>query len=216
MRAVQWAPKAILRAILLLCGLFRASFGLAPEAAGQIPDSLQLADTLLAPADTLEARVDEASVGAVSGRGAFIRSALIPGWGHAKVGAFTRGAFYFSAQSSVAFMALKTQSRIKRTDERIKVRETAIRSRLVAEGIDDLAAIEAALEEDEIVADLRLLRESRAEQREDWLALGIFLMLIGGADAYVSSHLTDIPTAVVIEPTPDGGVEVGLSLLVGF
>jgi hypothetical protein len=216
MKAVQLGQNGMRWAIPLFCGVLSLFPGLPSQAFAQVPDSVQVADSVLAPVDTLAPPGQETSPGSISGRGAFLRSALIPGWGHAKVGAFARGAFYFSAQSSVAFMVFKTQSRINRTDKRIEVRESAIRARLIAQGNDSPEAIEQALEDDETVADLRLLRETRAEQREDWLALGIFLMLIGGADAYVSSHLTDFPTAVVIEPTPDGGVEVSLSLPVGF
>ncbi|MCJ7627141.1 MAG: hypothetical protein MUO50_02015 [Longimicrobiales bacterium] len=67
-----------------------------------------------------------------------------------------------------------------------------------------------------MVEDLRLLEESRIGQREDWIALGLFLMLIGGVDAYVSAHLADFPAAVVIGPSPATGVEIGLSLPIGF
>jgi len=216
MKASPRRLNAVLRAIPLFCGVLLGFSGGKSSLSAQVPDSLRVSDSIPAAADTIPPENEEILPQSISGRGAFIRSALIPGWGHAEVGAFTRGAFYFSAQSSVAFMLFKTQSRINRTDRRLEARETAIRASLIAQGIDDPDEIEAKLLEDESVADLRLLRESRAEQREDWLALGIFLMLIGGADAYVSSHLTDFPTAVVIEPTPDGGLEVALSLSVGF
>jgi hypothetical protein len=190
--------------------------GLRSPLAAQVPDSLQIPDSIPVRPGVQEGPTLDTLPPPVSGRGAFIRSALIPGWGHAAAGAFTRGAFYFSAQSSVAFMVFKTQTRIRRTDRRIEVREAAIRAREIAAGNTDPTSIESQVEADETVADLRLLRESRADQREDWLALGIFLMLIGGADAYVSTHLADFPTAVVIEPTPNGGVELRFSLPVGL
>ena len=33
-----------------------------------------------------------------------------------------------------------------------------------------------------MVEDLRALEETRLEQREDWIAFGLFFMLIGGVD----------------------------------
>jgi hypothetical protein len=172
----------------------------------------------LPPAEVAEAgdSLDLTDVpGRVTPRGAFIRSGLIPGWGHAKVGALTRGAFYFSVEAATAFMVFKTQSRIKSVDARLTLREEAIRAREMARGVTELDDIEQAVDEDPQVEDLRLLREARGDQREDWLALGIFMMLIGGVDAYVSAHLAEFPTALVVEPTPGGGVEVGLSVSVG-
>jgi hypothetical protein len=154
--------------------------------------------------------------GRISPRGAFIRSALIPGWGHAKVGAFVRGGFYFSAEAASAIMIFKTQTRIRVTEQRLAVREAALRARLEAQGITDPLEIENALGEDPEYEDLTQLRETRADQREDWIALGLFLMLIGGVDAYVSAHLADFPAPVIIEPEQGGRVEVGFSLPVGF
>ena len=44
----------------------------------------------------------------------------------------------------------------------------------------------------------------------------VCVMLIGGVDGYVSAHLADFPTAVVIEPTPEGGMGIGLSFPLNF
>jgi len=191
-------------AILLLAGLPGC-------AVGQLPDSLQVPPI---PRET-EASPEEVQLQGITPRGAFIRSALIPGWGHTEVGAFVRGAFYFSAEAATGLMIFKTQTRINRTRNRLKLREAVETARLQAEGITDLTVIEAALAEDPEVEDLRALEDTRVGQREDWVALGLFLMLIGGADAYVSAHLADFPAAVVVEPTPDRGLELRLSLPVG-
>lgn len=184
---------------------------------GQEPDTLAVPDTLpvTEEAPQSESAATEAVPRRITPRGAFIRSGLIPGWGHAKAGALTRGAFYFTAEAASVFMIFKTQTRISQTEARLELREDVIRERLIAGGETDPNRIESALIEDPQVEDLRTLRETRLDQREDWLALGIFLMLIGGVDAYVSAHLAEFPTAVVIEPTPSGGMEVGLSVSVG-
>jgi hypothetical protein len=132
------------------------------------------------------------------------------------VGAFARGAFYFTAEAASGLMIFKTHTRITRTRSRLELREGVVTARLVAEGITDPVAIENALAADPEVEDLRALETTRIGQREDWIALGLFLMLIGGADAYVSAHLADFPTAVVIDPGLGGGMEIGFSLPVNF
>ncbi len=151
----------------------------------------------------------------VTPRGAFLRSLLVPGWGHAEVGSYVRGAFYFATQSTTALMLWKTDTRLARARDRRELMEALVRARLQAGGIVDPAELEAAVAGEEGVEGLTALEESRSEQREDWIALGIFLLFLGGADAYVSAHLADFPAAIEIEPTPAGGVEVGFSLPVG-
>ena len=175
-----------------------------------VPDSLPTgpvaSDTTLAPAGPER----------MSPRGAFIRSALIPGWGHAEVGAFVRGGFYFGVEATAGFMIYKTQTRVSRTRAQLAMREDVVTARLEAQGITDPAEIEAGLAEDPVIEDLRSLEVTRKEQREDWIALGLFFMLIGGVDGYVSAHLADFPVAVVIEPNPNRGMELGFSLPVNF
>jgi hypothetical protein len=157
-------------------------------------------------------------VARISPAGAFLRSALIPGWGHAVIGAQGRGAFYFAVESGSVFMVLKTQSRLSLARDRLALREAVVRRRLEAEGVEDPDALEAGLAEDVKVADLRGLEEARSSQREDWMALGIFFLLLGGADAFVSAHLADFPAPVEVnvQGDPGGRVEVGVSLPVGF
>lgn len=191
--------------------LFMAMVALPRATLAQLPDSIPVPPIPQEEAGSPE----EAQVQEITPGGAFLRSALLPGWGHTRVGAVVRGAFYFSAEAATGLMIFKTQTRIDRTRNRLKLREAVETARLEAQGITDPAAIESALAEDPEVEDLRALEETRLGQREDWIALGLFLMLIGGVDAYVSAHLADFPAAVVVEPTPDRGVELGLSLPVG-
>ena len=198
--------------LLLTVGALPIIAGLPEPARSQVPDTLQV------PPVVQEEEGSPANVEpeGMSPRGAFIRSSVVPGWGHAEVGAFVRGAFYFTAEAATAVMVFKTRTRTTRTRKQLELREAVVTARLEGQGVTEPGAIESALAEDPVVEDLRALEESRAGQQEDWIALGLFLMLIGGVDAYVSAHLADFPVALVIDPTPAGGVEIGLSLPIGF
>lgn len=198
--------------LLLTVGALPIIAGFPEPALSQVPDSLR-APPVVQEEEGSPAEVEPEGI---SPRGAFIRSSLVPGWGHAQVGAFVRGAFYFTAEATAVLMVFKTQTRTTRTQRQLELRETVVTARLEGQGVTDPGAIESALAEDPVVEDLRALEESRLGQREDWIALGLFLMLIGGVDAYVSAHLADFPVALVIEPTPARGVEIGLSLPIGF
>jgi hypothetical protein len=182
----------------------------------QNPDSLLVAQVEQTLPDTLAQPGD--SIARISPGGAFLRSALIPGWGHAKIGAPGRGVFYFAVESANVFMVLGARSRLNIARERLALRESVVTGRLRAQGIEDPGELEAALAEDEEVADLRGLEEARSGQREDWVALGIFFLFLGGADAFVSAHLADFPAPVEVqvEGTPMGRLEIGLSIPVGY
>ncbi len=190
---------------------------LLPVAAGaQVPDSLPPGPRRQRMSDSLAQAQDQERP--ISPKGAFIRSALIPGWGHAEIGAQGRGAFYFAVESGSVFMIFKTQSRLTLARNRRALQEGIVTRRLQAEGIEDPLELEAALAEDERVADLRGLEEARVSQREDWLALSIFFLFLGGADAFVSAHLANFPTPVEVNVNgdPGGRVEVGVSVPVNF
>jgi hypothetical protein len=197
-----------------LVGLMTVTAASVPgsSAWGQVPDTLPP----IAGEESLQETVPEPGPAGVTPRGAFLRSMAVPGWGHAEAGSFVRGGFYFSAQSATVFMLLKTQSRLARARDRLDLMEAVVRRRLEASGVTDPGALEEAVGRDPTVEDLRALETSRAEQRQDWMALGIFLLFLGGADAFVSAHLADFPAAVEIEPTPAGGLQVGLTVPIGF
>jgi hypothetical protein len=148
----------------------------------------------------------------ISPTGAFLRSALIPGWGHAEVGSYVRGAFYFTFESASVFMLFKTRYALKRARDRTRLLEEVRTARLEATGITDPGEVEAALAEDADIEDSRGLVEARKNQQEDWMAFGLFLLLLGGADAYVSAHLSDFPAAVEIDPGRNGGMQIGVSV----
>lgn len=153
----------------------------------------------------------------VSPGGAFMRALLVPGWGHAAIGSYGRGGFYFTAQAATVYTALRARRRIGEAQDRVRFQERNLRANLAAEGVTDLDEIQARLDEDGTLGDLNNLLDSRQEQQEDLVAMSLFLILISGIDAYVSAHLAGFPEPLDlgIVPTGDGGVEVGLSVQLG-
>jgi hypothetical protein len=148
---------------------------------------------------------------------AFLRAVLVPGWGHASIGTYTRAGFYFALEATTVYGLLRTQKRLNEVAARAEFRENVVRDDLAAQGIVKFDEIESALDADVRLDDLRDLEESRRQQREDWAALGIFLLLLSGADAYVSAHLRDFPAPIQIQAAPAGGgrIEVGVHIEVG-
>ncbi len=173
----------------------------AQETEGAVPDSVQVVDSLAVP--------DSAAAGP-GPSGAFLRGAIIPGWGHVSSGSLTRGAFYFGAESLAGWMLFKTARRLGVARDQAGLWEDRVTAQLMSEGISDPMEIEAALEGHEQVTRFRGLVDAREEQREDWIAVAIFTLLLSGVDAFVSAHLQDFPEPLTIEGDPaDGRIEVG-------
>ena len=149
---------------------------------------------------------------AVSPRGAMIRAMLVPGWGHAAIGSYSRGGFYFALESLTAYTFLRTRARLSDARDRASFRETFVRATLAGEGVIDPAAIDARLAQDEVLQGLENLASSRENQQEDLVAFGIFVVFLTGADAFVSAHLARFPTPIDVQvsPTADGGAEVAV------
>lgn len=191
-----------IRAALILGGLCAAVVVPERVAAQALPSLGGGADSTVV-ADTVQ-------VEGVTPGGAFLRSVLVPGWGHAAIDSHLRGAFYAGAQGGIGWMLFRIHSRLNSADARVALIESDVRARLELDGITDPQEQEEALEADEDVARARGLVESRRQQREDWIALGIFFALLGGADAFVSAHLKDFPAEPVFEASDDGRVGVGM------
>jgi hypothetical protein len=152
----------------------------------------------------------------VSPGGAFLRAILVPGWGHASIGAHTRGGFYFLTETASAWMVVRTRTRLNAAKEVRDLRREEVRAALLAQGVTDPARIAAAQNADEGVVAAESLVEARSQQFEDWLVLGIFLVFLSGADAFVSAHLRDFPepVGIVLRPT-DSALELGVTLPFG-
>jgi hypothetical protein len=151
--------------------------------------------------------------------GAFLRAVLLPGWGHASIGAYTRGGFYFAAETTAGFLLARTVRRLEIAKEGRNLKEDRLRESLIAAGVTNPDTIDARLSLDPEVARSRRLVRSRRQQMEDWAALGLFMVFLSGADAFVSAHLREfpepIPVSLGLAPLPPGGVALGVRLSVG-
>jgi len=117
--------------------------------------------------------------------------------------------------SGIGLMLLKTQARLGSADDLVSTREGLVQRRLEAEGVTDPDELDAGIAADEAVLEAQGLLASRKGQREDWAAFGIFFVLIGGVDAYVSAHLNEFPVPLGVSPGADGGVELSFSIPIG-
>lgn len=161
------------------------------------------------------AAVADSVAAGLSPSGAFIRSALIPGWGHVATGSLTRGAFYFGWEALTGWMIFKSHRRAGTAQQRLALWEDRLTAELLRAGTPP-ESIESRLEADAETLRLRELADARKEQREDWLALGIFTLLLSGVDAFVSTHLQDFPEPLTVEGDPlTGAVEVSFRIPLG-
>lgn len=151
--------------------------------------------------------------------GIFLRQLLVPGWGHAILGANIRGSVYFAARAGSLYMLVRTIGRLDQARGLERRQSAAVRDSLLARAAEDPdfarqlerpGALEAAIAEHPRTKVLRELVSAREQQREDWITWTIFWTLISGADAFVSAHLSDFPAQVTAEPEPDGGVRLQL------
>jgi len=148
----------------------------------------------------------------ISPGGAFLRAVLVPGWGHAAIGSYSRGGFYFAFETATAYAFLRTRSRLSDARQRAALRESVVRARLADEGVTDPTEIDARLEQDQALGGLNALVESRRGQQEDLVAWGIFLLFLSGADAYVSAHLARFPAPLEVQLTPVASERAEVSL----
>jgi hypothetical protein len=181
-----------------------------------LPGAAQAQDVPAPPpeAPTPDIVFGEPLPGVPSPGGAFLRAMAVPGWGHAAIGSYGRGAFYAGAQTGTAYAFLRTRLRLSEARDRERLREGVLLRRLEAEGVTDPLEIAARLDGDPALTDIRGLVSAREGQQEDWLALGIFLVLLSAADAYVSAHLAHFPEPIEVGVLPGvaGGVELAVRI----
>ena len=199
------------KAIVLIGGLLFWPAGPARAQDPPPPDSAEAAAAVQV-ADSLAA--DSAT--GISPAGAFLRGALIPGWGHTTTGSMTRGAFYFSVEALAGWMVYKTQRRLGVARDQAAIWEELATAELAAMGVTEPDQVDAALEQHDQVTRFRGLVDARGEQREDWVAVALFTLLLSGVDAFVSAHLSEFPEPLTIEGDPSGGtVELAVRIPVG-
>jgi hypothetical protein len=159
-----------------------------------------------------------------SPRAAFLRAVAVPGWGHVYSGEYTRGAVYFTLQSTSWFMLVKTIRRlndVRDRDERLtglaidSVDAAIAADPAVAEELSDPEAYEEALLTYPGLSNARGLVSAREQQRQDWIAYTLFFTFAAGVDAYVTAHLKDFPADIIAQPGLDGRLDLGLGVPVG-
>lgn len=185
-------------------------------------DTLPALDTVIVAAPPVTDTLAVADTIPREGRrplGAFFRAMAVPGWGHASIGEYRRGAVYFALQATSWAMLGKTIHKLNDVKDRER--------RLVALGQDSLAALIAAdtalareLEDPLVyeaallgypgIADSRALIVSRKRHRQDWIVYTVFFTFAAAIDAYVTAHLSDFPAEVTAVQATDGGVALGL------
>lgn len=153
---------------------------------------------------------EAADADVVTPRGAFIRSLALPGWGHVASGSYARAGFYVSALSGSLWMLQQTVVRRNEAASFAEVERELAMSRLMAAGVEEPGELDAALENDDLVATRDALVEARDGQVEDWAAVSIFLVLLGATDALVAAHLADYPEPLTLRALPRGAGEVEL------
>ena len=150
----------------------------------------------------------------ISARGAFIRSLLIPGWGQSAAGSPGRGAFYFGIEGASLWMVLKTARNLGGARRRLETLETGARLKFTStEGLKGTALDQAVANDPDVRAAATLI-EDRLEQREDWIAVSLFFLLFGAADAFVTAHLQHFPEPLdtKIEANLERGVGVSFTM----
>lgn len=157
-------------------------------------------------------------------RAAFLRAVAVPGWGHVYAGEYTRGAVYFTLQSTSWFMLVKTLRKLDdvqdRDDRLTGLAADSLEAAMaadpdLAEQLEDPQAYEDALLTYPGLADTRSLVSARKQQRQDWITYTLFFTFAAGVDAYVTAHLKDFPVDIIAEPGLDGRMDVGFSLPAG-
>jgi hypothetical protein len=159
-----------------------------------------------------------------SPRAAFVRGILIPGWGHVYSEEYTRGAVYFTLQSTSWFMLIKTVRRLNEVEDRddrltglaVDSLEAAMAADPdLAEALQDPAAYEEALLTYPGLRNARSLARARRQQRQDWITYTLFFTFAAAVDAYVTAHLKDFPTDIIAEPAVGGRFNLGVQIPVG-
>ena len=207
-----WARRISGAPALLACAAFACDAGAQepPIPVATAGPEIAVEESELSP-DSLTASETPSPLGAL------FRSMAIPGWGHAYAGARTRAGVYLAFEVGSAYAIIRTRTRLNEVDRRIAVREGAIRDELASYRITHSEYVNSVLAQDSALEELEELKGEREQQVEDWIAFGGFMFLVGAVDAYVSTHLQDVPDFIELEvgTNEDGRLELGLRVPIG-
>ena len=195
MRNVVSVPSAISRScrlaalgVLALC---------ATVASRELPAQTAPRDTVRAGRDTT-ARVRVAPP--ISPRRAFISSAILPGYGQAKLDRGSSGALFAAVELAAVVMLRRSSSDLR---EARRYRNDTLPATFVVGTGGTLTPTDNVRGR----YDADLVR-SRRVHVEDWLAALAFNHLFAGADAFVAAQLWEIPVRLSATPTPRGALFV--------
>lgn len=188
--------------IAVLVALVAASSSAAAQVRDSVPQAARVVDTVAAP---------DLPRPPISPRRAFVTSFLFPGYAQARLDRPTASAVFFGIEAGSLLMLGKT------------LRDLRVARRLQADSlpltyvVDETGAVARDESGAPVVATwtpgryTAALVGSRRQQVEDWMAVIIFNHLFAGAEAFVSAHLWDVPTALSVRPTVRGGTAVTAS-----
>lgn len=144
----------------------------------------------------------------ISPRRAFLSSALVPGFGQAKLERYNAGALFVGVELASFAMAVKSREDLRQARRLYRdsvvvgyTSDTAGAPRAVYQRCQSSRDVErpCAITQDRVRA--------RRVHYEDWVAAILFNHLFAAADAFVAAQLWDLPTQV--SAGPDGrGVTV--------
>jgi hypothetical protein len=169
--------------------------------------------------DTLPA--DSTPAESSAPRNAFIKSLLVPGWGHFSIGSEGRGLFYIALQGSSWYMLAKTLGKLSDVQDKQGGFERIARDSLdlliasdtaAARILGDPVAYDAAVASHPDVARLSPLVRARKQQRQDWITYTLFFTFLSAVDAYVTAHLIQFPADLTVAPAQDGGLMLRLDV----
>jgi hypothetical protein len=223
---VRRAPRGVRRVVQALV-LSLAAAAAAVPATAQEPVRPP-ADTTPAPSDSFPQGLPipqaRDTVPGPGPGGAMLRSILLPGWGQAAYHAYFRGAVYYAGWAGTWFMNLKNFAKLDEIRQMRTIRRgMVLDSLLAAAATDTVLANELAnptqrdqlIGQDSVENNMRLVENSRKQQRQDWIALTIFWTLASGVDAFVTAHLADFPAIITTEPGTYGGVALRIEVPLG-
>ena len=126
----------------------------------------------------------------ITPKAAFLRSALLPGWGQSGLRRNTAATLFSTVEIGAIYMVAKSRA--------------DLRSARALDGLDSITVGDPLLGETltRVPRMATGLVNARRLHLEDWVAALLFNHLLAGADAYVAANLWDLPARVSIRHTP--------------